>query len=49
MHLALNTSHRSIDGPPTFIQTNIIVTYTLLEAARRKHAKLISFSPYQHR
>lgn len=35
MHLAAE-SHvdRSIDGPATFIQTNIIGTYTLLEAAR---------------
>lgn len=36
MHLAAE-SHvdRSIDGPDEFIQTNIIGTYTLLEAARR--------------
>lgn len=35
MHLAAE-SHvdRSIDGPDSFIQTNIIGTYTLLEAAR---------------
>lgn len=35
MHLAAE-SHvdRSIDGPAAFIQTNIIGTYTLLEAAR---------------
>jgi dTDP-glucose 4,6-dehydratase len=35
MHLAAE-SHvdRSIDGPGTFIQTNIIGTYTLLQAAR---------------
>lgn len=35
MHLAAE-SHvdRSIDGPATFIETNIIGTYTLLEAAR---------------
>jgi len=35
MHLAAE-SHvdRSIDGPATFIQTNILGTYTLLEAAR---------------
>ena len=35
MHLAAE-SHvdRSIDGPATFIQTNIFGTYTLLEAAR---------------
>jgi dTDP-glucose 4,6-dehydratase len=36
MHLAAE-SHvdRSIDGPADFIQTNIVGTYTLLEAARR--------------
>ncbi len=36
MHLAAE-SHvdRSIDGPAAFIQTNIVGTYTLLEAARR--------------
>lgn len=36
MHLAAE-SHvdRSIDGPGLFLQTNIIGTYTLLEAARR--------------
>lgn len=36
MHLAAE-SHvdRSIDGPSDFIQTNIIGTYTLLEASRR--------------
>lgn len=36
MHLAAE-SHvdRSIDGPAEFIQTNIIGTYTLLEAARK--------------
>lgn len=36
MHLAAE-SHvdRSIDGPAQFIQTNIVGTYTLLEAARR--------------
>jgi dTDP-glucose 4,6-dehydratase len=36
MHLAAE-SHvdRSIDGPGTFIQTNIVGTFTLLEAARR--------------
>lgn len=35
MHLAAE-SHvdRSIDGPATFIQTNIVGTYTLLEASR---------------
>lgn len=36
MHLAAE-SHvdRSIDGPAAFIETNIIGTYTLLEAARQ--------------
>ena len=36
MHLAAE-SHvdRSIDGPAEFIQTNMVGTYTLLEAARR--------------
>ncbi|MDO5685941.1 MAG: dTDP-glucose 4,6-dehydratase [Neisseria sp.] len=36
MHLAAE-SHvdRSIDGPEAFIQTNIVGTYTLLEAARK--------------
>lgn len=36
MHLAAE-SHvdRSIDGPKAFIQTNIVGTYTLLEAARK--------------
>ena len=36
MHLAAE-SHvdRSIDGPAAFIETNIVGTYTLLEAARR--------------
>lgn len=36
MHLAAE-SHvdRSIDGPAAFIQTNIVGTYTLLEASRR--------------
>lgn len=36
MHLAAE-SHvdRSIDGPATFIQTNIVGTYTLLEASRK--------------
>jgi dTDP-glucose 4,6-dehydratase len=41
MHLAAE-SHvdRSIDGPAAFIETNIVGTYTLLEAARRYLAKL---------
>lgn len=38
MHLAAE-SHvdRSIEGPGDFIQTNIVGTYTLLQAARRYH------------
>ena len=41
MHLAAE-SHvdRSIDGPAEFIQTNIVGTYTLLEAARSYWTKL---------
>jgi len=41
MHLAAE-SHvdRSIDGPSAFIQTNIVGTYTLLEAARHYWAGL---------
>lgn len=41
MHLAAE-SHvdRSIDGPSDFIQTNIVGTYTLLEAVRRYWAEL---------
>jgi dTDP-glucose 4,6-dehydratase len=41
LHLAAE-SHvdRSIDGPSAFMQTNIIGTYTLLEAARRHWAAL---------
>lgn len=41
MHLAAE-SHvdRSIDGPGEFIQTNIVGTYTLLEAARKYYAGL---------
>ncbi|KKW75133.1 dTDP-glucose 4,6-dehydratase [Acinetobacter sp. AG1] len=41
MHLAAE-SHvdRSIDGPSTFIQTNIVGTYTLLEAARKHWQRL---------
>src|SRR3954453_422505 len=36
MHLAAE-SHvdRSIDGPSDFVQTNVVGTFTLLEAARR--------------
>ncbi len=41
MHLAAE-SHvdRSIDGPAAFIETNIVGTFTLLEAARQYHAAL---------
>ena len=41
MHLAAE-SHvdRSIDGPSAFIETNIVGTYTLLEAARAYWSKL---------
>ncbi|MBW8780833.1 MAG: dTDP-glucose 4,6-dehydratase [Verrucomicrobia bacterium] len=41
MHLAAE-SHvdRSIDGPGAFIQTNVVGTYTLLQAARVHHASL---------
>ncbi|HEE9787616.1 TPA: dTDP-glucose 4,6-dehydratase [Enterobacter soli] len=41
MHLAAE-SHvdRSIDGPAAFIQTNVIGTFTLLEAARNHYATL---------
>lgn len=43
MHLAAE-SHvdRSIDGPADFIRTNIVGTYTLLEAARRYWSALAS-------
>ncbi|MEI6177710.1 MAG: dTDP-glucose 4,6-dehydratase [Verrucomicrobiota bacterium] len=47
MHLAAE-SHvdRSIDGPGAFIQTNIVGTYTLLQAAREHWApRLSSLSP----
>jgi len=41
MHLAAE-SHvdRSIDGPSDFVQTNVVGTFTLLEAARRHFAGL---------
>jgi dTDP-glucose 4,6-dehydratase len=41
MHLAAE-SHvdRSIDGPADFVQTNVVGTFTLLEAARRYQASL---------
>ncbi len=43
MHLAAE-SHvdRSIDGPSAFIETNIVGTYTLLEAARTFYSRLDS-------
>jgi dTDP-glucose 4,6-dehydratase len=42
MHLAAE-SHvdRSIDGPGEFIETNIVGTYALLEAARRYYTSLV--------
>jgi dTDP-glucose 4,6-dehydratase len=41
MHLAAE-SHvdRSIDGPAAFVQTNVVGTFTLLDAARAYHAAL---------
>jgi len=41
MHLAAE-SHvdRSIDGPAAFVETNVVGTFRLLEAARRYHADL---------
>jgi len=41
MHLAAE-SHvdRSIDGPAEFVRTNVVGTFTLLEAVRRHHAGL---------
>src|SRR5882672_8974583 len=41
MHLAAE-SHvdRSIDGPGAFVQTNIVGTYTMLDAARKYWSKL---------
>ena len=46
MHLAAE-SHvdRSIDGPAEFIQTNIVGTYTLLEAARSYWSALKNSAP----
>ncbi|MFP5303984.1 GDP-mannose 4,6-dehydratase, partial [Cobetia sp. SIMBA_158] len=42
MHLAAE-SHvdRSIDGPGEFIQTNVVGTYELLEAARSYYTTLV--------
>jgi len=56
MHLAAE-SHvdRSIDGPAAFIETNIVGTYTLLEATRHYWNTLpnaksrVPLSPHQHR
>lgn len=50
MHLAAE-SHvdRSIDGPSAFMQTNIIGTYTLLEAARQYWNSLNSDSKHEFR
>ena len=41
MHLAAE-SHvdRSIDGPADFVQTNVVGTFILLEAARRHYGAL---------
>ncbi|QEM80117.1 dTDP-glucose 4,6-dehydratase [Halomonas binhaiensis] len=46
MHLAAE-SHvdRSIDGPSTFIETNIVGTYQLLEAARHYWSQLTTSDP----
>lgn len=48
MHLAAE-SHvdRSIDGPATFIETNIVGTYTLLEAARYYWSQLPNSSSFR--
>lgn len=50
MHLAAE-SHvdRSIDGPAAFIETNIVGTYTLLEAARKYWLQLDEEQKYQFR
>ncbi len=52
MHLAAE-SHvdRSIDGPSEFIQTNIVGTYVLLEAARKywQNIKKLSLPPFFYR
>ena len=48
MHLASETHvDRSIDGPSAFMQTNILGTYTLLEAAR-EHVDSASRSVKEH-
>ena len=48
MHLAAE-SHvdRSIDGPAAFIETNIVGTYTLLEAARHYWSQLAGHSHFR--
>jgi dTDP-glucose 4,6-dehydratase len=50
VHLAAE-SHvdRSIDGPGPFVQTNVIGTYTMLEAARRYLCKLPSDARHKFR
>jgi len=50
MHLAAE-SHvdRSIDGPSDFIQTNIIGTYTLLEASRKYMSELDPLAKHNFR
>jgi len=50
MHLAAE-SHvdRSIDGPGEFIQTNIVGTYTLLEAARSYYSQLDEVKKFSFR
>lgn len=50
MHLAAE-SHvdRSIDGPAAFIETNIVGTYTLLEAARKYWSQLNESQQQQFR
>ncbi len=42
MHLVRSHVDRSIDGPAAFIETNIVGTYTLLEATREYWNKLDS-------
>jgi len=50
MHLAAE-SHvdRSIDGPAVFVQTNIVGTYSMLDASRRYYASLEGFKKDQFR
>jgi dTDP-glucose 4,6-dehydratase len=50
VHLAAETHvDRSIDGPAAFIQTNMVGTFTLLEAAARYHDRLQSEQRAQFR